>query len=204
MSSLATSKEFGSDPHTLSYVAHNNRCSYFIVVDNSHEDKHNTHGNFKRVMTRTTFDVVICSASGAWWDGSMTVDPSSLTLTTSCPSSSSSLPTDGSLTIPMEAVMFFAKVDPDAQCTVPSLMVEFEQGMNNSSVIIGGSGGSCIVEPGRLRLAPRHTDGTTSMSVERMWTVCCAMSTSVDMMTMERAFDNETDEGFTKHKRQRD
>ncbi|CUF87976.1 Hypothetical protein, putative [Bodo saltans] len=144
---------------------------------------------------RSTFDVIICSSSGAWWDGVMSVDPDTFTLTTAASPSSSSM------SIPMTSVMFFAKLDPDALLGEPSLMLEFESEDSNLCSIGGDS--PCMIEPGRIRIAPRKSS-TAATSVDQLWSVCCAMSTTVDMMTMERAFDNETEEGFTKHKRQRD
>jgi hypothetical protein len=160
---------------------------------------HNTEKKEMLHHKQSTFDVLICSSSGAWWDGIMSVDPDAFTLTTATPaaaSSSSSL--TSVITIPMSSVMFFAKLDPDNLLGQPSLMLEFESDESSGVRVVGDV--SCIVEPGRIRVAPRGG----AASVDSMWSVCCAMSTTVDMMSMERAFDNETEEGFTKHKRQRD
>jgi hypothetical protein len=149
------------------------------------------------------FNVSICSSAGGWFEGILYMDANALVVTIAPPAGSR---ITGRATIPMASVMFFAKLNPDALIDVPSLLIEFEEGEERSVV------GDVFVEPGRLRVAPRHVDmptvvATSSSSssvttVEALWSACCAMSTSLDVL--DRVMDNETEDGLTKHKRQRE
>lgn len=147
------------------------------------------------------FNITLCSASGAWWDGKLVVDQHTLQLTTTLPGDP--LRTPSLFSIPMASIMFFAKLNPDELLSSPSLLIEFEEEEGGGSGASPLCGGSCV-EPGRIRIAPRNDDpptSTTTPTVDAMWAACCAMSTALD--SQDTALE-EDDGTFNKHKRPRE